>query len=108
MWTRYATQTCTPDLQTLDRSATHTCEPGLGQEFAPTPRALFRDGRGFQEDATTSASRRQRAAMMGQLNWLRPEEMRWPVAQGELGLAEAVRSGLGGMVRHTHIQQYAP
>ena len=46
--------------------------------------------------------------MMGRLHWLRPEEMRWPVAQGELGLAEAVRSGLGGMVRHTHIQQYAP
>ena len=62
----------------------------------------------LQEDATTSASRRQRAAMMGQLSWLRPEEMRWPVAQGELGLAEAVRSGLGGMVRHMHIQQYSP
>ena len=67
---------------------------GLG-----TPReALFRDGPALQEGAA-SASRRQRAAMMGQLRWLRPEEMRWPLAQGEVGLAEAVRSGLGGMVR---------
>ena len=40
-------------------------------------------------------SRRHRATMLGQLQWLRPEEMRWPLAQGEVGLADAVR----GMVR---------
>ena len=36
--------------------------------------------------------------MAAQLRWLRPHEIRWPVEPGR-PLAEAVRSGLGGMVR---------